>query len=547
MVPETHRLRSLLLATPLLAGSLLAGCGGAPAPAGDDPMPLPAELDTRSRNVVVVLSDTHRADHALPGEGAGRPAPNVGLLARDGAVFTAARTPVPISAPAYATLFTGVPPSRHGLLNNQQQLGPELPVLAERLGQAGYRTAAVVSNPFCSAGHGFGRGFDHFWDGVEEHGKEGELVTGEAIRWLESRDAGQPFFLFVAYMDAHTPYVAEGIPPSLLVAVDGEPRRILRAENAHLLQRLPLRLAPGRHRVTLTFLEETDGGELHPAEPADGWSPLHVTELGVSEPVALRAASGVREAAEDPSFRQLGNRAVLELTNPTAAPVDAELRFRCYRRYGPENVPGFYRAGVRSFDHHFGRLLAHLQERGLYDDAVVVFLSDHGEMLGEDGAWGHVPHLRDETLRIPLVVKAPGLPAGASIDRPIELGDLHHLLLALATGELPEGAADRFPFTPEPEQLLAATYPPEGGVLQVVVRRGDLELRLDGEGHATLHDVTGADPERDLLPDRRNDPGVRRMLAAAREEMRRVAELETLDPGSLTEEERGRLRALGYL
>ena len=514
------------------AACLFTAC--APRPDGQaadgGAMPAARDLETAGRNVVLVLSDTNRLDHASPfsSAAAGR-TPHVEGLAADGVRFTRAFTPVPISAPAYATLLTGRPPAEHGVLNNHQHLAASLPLLQERLKAAGYATAGVVGNPFCSAAHGFSRGFDYFWDDVASHGKEGEHLTRAALAWLdEHRDS--PFFLFLAYMDAHTPFLSEAVPPSLRVHVNGELCCELRAENAHLLNRIPLRLKPGHNTVTLRYLRA--GG---PASPADEASPLHVTEMRVADGRSdLHLGPGWREVAGT-SFRRMSNEALLEVRHDGGSAVDTELRFRAYRLYSDDEYRTFYQAGVRAFDAQLGRLLAYLKRHGLYDGSIVVFVSDHGEMLGERGAFGHVNDLYRQTLEIPLVVKAPGLPPGTVHDGAFGISDLHRLLLALAVGGAePER---RFPFAAETGERVAATYPPEAEELIVAVHSGDLKLISNGVGRHELYDLR-RDPDElsNLYDERRGDPTVRAMARRLQAEMRRIAAVESLDLESLEPE-----------
>jgi len=67
-----------------------------------------------------------------------------------------------------------------------------------------------------------------------------------------------------------------------------------------------------------------------------------------------------------------------------------------------------YDEEIRFFDHEVGRLLDSLQARGLFEDSLIVFTSDHGESLGEHNYWfTHESNLYDEQVRVPLVVRYP--------------------------------------------------------------------------------------------------------------------------------------------
>jgi arylsulfatase A-like enzyme len=91
-----------------------------------------------------------------------------------------------------------------------------------------------------------------------------------------------------------------------------------------------------------------------------------------------------------------------------------------------EFIERAYIAEIRSMDRALGRLLDGLRERGVLDDTLVVFTSDHGEELGEHGDWGWHGHtLYDELLRVPLVVRFPdGRWAGERVRRQVRLIDL---------------------------------------------------------------------------------------------------------------------------
>lgn len=541
LVMMAHRPRNFLRETTITAAlSLIATAGCSPiAPTSTGTHKVSPE--SRGRNIILVLSDTHRLDHTsgfLPG--IEDPTPHVARLVLNGVAFDNAWTPIPISAPAYATLMTGLLPTKHGLLNNEQHLSPSLPLLQEELHEAGYRTAAVVSNPYCSSGHGFARGFDHYWDQVEGNGKEGEIVTSEAIAWLESEREDEPFFLFVAYMDAHAPYTTDTAPPSLQMEVNNIRVGEYKPENSHIEQHLPLELQPGRNTVSLSFLDIDRG-----TSPADAPSPLHVKGLRLASGLPLNRSRGFAEV-EGTGFERLANRAELVIINPEPATIDDELVFRCYRLYRHERIPAFYEAGVRSFDRSFGRLTDYLQTNGLFDDAIVVFVADHGEMLGEHAAWGHVGHLWAESLRIPLVIKAPGLQSGLRSSSRVGLRDLHDLILEMACGSKDDRirameARRQAPF-------VAITFPPEASTLQVAVIQDNLKVVVEAGGNHRVFDLE-TDPEEstDIADHLSDNPTVGALLTTALAELAAASTADSLDLGAMSMDDKDRLRALGYL
>jgi arylsulfatase A-like enzyme len=73
-----------------------------------------------------------------------------------------------------------------------------------------------------------------------------------------------------------------------------------------------------------------------------------------------------------------------------------------------EAIRSLYDGEVRYVDANIGRVVATLQQLRLYDDALIVFTSDHGEEFWEHGRVGHGHSVYDELLRVPLIVKLPG-------------------------------------------------------------------------------------------------------------------------------------------
>lgn len=103
---------------------------------------------------------------------------------------------------------------------------------------------------------------------------------------------------------------------------------------------------------------------------------------------------------------------------------------------------GRYQGEVAWVDRAIGELFAGLRERGLYEDALIVFTSDHGEEILDRGWIGHTVTLHEELVRVPLVVRLPRGDAdsrrGSAVEDPVSLIDLPATLLDLATGEGPD-------------------------------------------------------------------------------------------------------------
>lgn len=153
-------------------------------------------------NVVLIGIDTLRAD-AVSSYGAARPTtPHLDRLAAEGVRFADVTTVAPWTVPSFASIFTGLMPSRHGAIDRLTPLAPELTTLAERLRDAGWRTHAVAYKAFLY-NLGFDQGFDD-WLNVPRLDRTAEDVAARAIEVLE-RHHDRRFFLFLHFDDPHQP------------------------------------------------------------------------------------------------------------------------------------------------------------------------------------------------------------------------------------------------------------------------------------------------------------------------------------------------------
>jgi arylsulfatase len=208
-----------------------------------------------------------------------------------------------------------------------------------------------------------------------------------------------------------------------------------------------------------------------------------------------------------------------------------------------------YRGEIAYVDEEVGKLLAALRARSLAERALVVFAADHGESLGEEDVWfAHGSKLGDAQVRVPLLLRGPGIEPGRRAD-PVSLVDVYPTLLALLGAEAPNGLPGRDLLAPGAEQAasraylstLAATSPPswalvaDGYKLIASERAGVLDARLHRLGDEQ-RDLAAAAPQ--------IAAGLRRELLARR---RALGAGVSETPQALSAEERETLGALGYL
>ncbi|MBL8860929.1 MAG: sulfatase [Planctomycetes bacterium] len=89
-----------------------------------------------------------------------------------------------------------------------------------------------------------------------------------------------------------------------------------------------------------------------------------------------------------------------------------------------------YDGEIAFTDHHIGRVLAALDALGLQQDTIVILVADHGEEFGEHGDFRHGTNLYQEVMRVPLILRAPGL-GPARIAEPVGITDVLPTLLEL--------------------------------------------------------------------------------------------------------------------
>jgi len=167
--------------------------------------PLDQSRISKRPNVVIYLVDALRADR-LGIYGQPRPlSPNIDGFAARATVYDLAWAQSSWTRPAVASIFTGLRPEVHGANGRLDRLGSDMPTLAERFAEAGYVTAALVANPNVSAEFGFDRGF-HSYGLIDPDKRRSSDVHAEVTAWLDARDGGQPFLLYIHTVDPHLPY-----------------------------------------------------------------------------------------------------------------------------------------------------------------------------------------------------------------------------------------------------------------------------------------------------------------------------------------------------
>lgn len=229
-----------------------------------------------------------------------------------------------------------------------------------------------------------------------------------------------------------------------------------------------------------------------------------------------------------------------------------------YEPHTPYAPPERFRAAhpydgeVEYSDEIVGRLLDSLRAKHLYESATILLLSDHGEGLGEHGEDEHGIFLYRETVQVPLVVKLPGSrSAGLRVAAPVQHLDLVPTILELVGLERPADLRGRslvpalrgggaLPEASIYSESLSPRYHFGWSELYALT---DARYRLIRAPRDELYDVTTDAEERTSVVDSR--PQVRAMMRRVLDAM--IGDAKPQAPSAISEEDRQRLAALGYV
>jgi len=221
-------------------------------------------------NIVLITLDTLRADHLGCYGYPRNTSPAIDRFAAQATLYKSARTTAPWTLPSHASMFTGLYPFQHGartyrlsdrelpaaegdtttIHHNAKGLASEFETLAERLALAGYQTAAVMANTiYLKKRYGLSQGFDSY----DLKRGPASAINQRVLAWLDARDRARPFFLFINYMDTHSPYNA--LPrPSLVTPTAAHDTRLERRIGENIL-RNDGELQPGQLQLVVDWYD----------------------------------------------------------------------------------------------------------------------------------------------------------------------------------------------------------------------------------------------------------------------------------------------------
>lgn len=403
--------------------------------------------NARKPNVLFIICDQLRADHLGFAGNSVVQTPNLDRLAGRSVVFDRAHVANGICMPNRSTIMTGQMPSSHGAIFNDRSLDPSNNTFVRRLREAGYATSLVGKSHLQHGssrdttrplGNGPGRISPHEpgWDTFEhwERYASGETVAPDDYYGFSRIELA---IGHGAQIEGHHWQwaVANGADPDVL-AMGMDPQAPIDGRSEHWWQVSPAPYSEEYHSTnfvtekTMECMRDADAA----GEPWMVWCsyPDPHQPMMIPEPWFSRHSPADMELPstfDDPGTDWAPN--LHAVRNSDAPPVWAAnpIPFGPTREQTLDALAATY-GMIEAVDAGVGRLLATIDELGADDDTIIVFTTDHGDMMGDHGLMLKVAMHFQGVVRTPLAIKAPGIAAGrtqslsSSIDLPHTILDL---------------------------------------------------------------------------------------------------------------------------
>lgn len=358
---------------------------------------------SKSPHIILIMTDQQRGDALGCAGNVSVISPNIDRLASEGHLFRNAYTASPSSTPARAGLLTGMAPWHHGLLGYGQVAEHYQYEMPQMLKDLGYHTLGI--------------GKMHWHPQNALHGFEATIID-------ESGRVESPYFMSDYRKWFHTQ--AFGLNPDSTGI----------GWNAHVAKAYAL---PER---------------LHPTVWTGDRAVEAIKGYTSDQPLFLKISFARPHSPYDPPQRILDMYQGRDIAEPFIGNWCGTLPEDSHPEKHPEAFKGnfgmeyaqnsrrYYYASITFIDEQVGRIIEELKKKGMYDNSLICFVADHGDMLGDHYLWRKT-YAYEGSAAIPYIIKLPHSckqvkKAGTPIDEPVELRDLLPTFLAINGAEIPE-------------------------------------------------------------------------------------------------------------
>lgn len=364
------------------------------------------------KNVIMVVLDTHRFDR-IGAYGYQRPTtPNIDSIASESLFFERAVAPGQWTIPSHASLFSGEAPAAHKTLQADDVLPKEFQTLASRLSTSGIKATGFCNNPLVGIlQNGFKRGFDQFYNysGVVPSTPQKEVDD----IWNPLRKLWTKYTQLLRRLS----YPIQNAFAS--------PNEFFLAALRPLFVPLWTRAANFKGMTersikdTARFLK---GIEENQAHENFVFLNLMETHLPYAPPERFikQFVPYYNETPEAQHFMHNFNRNALQWLIPLMKP---------FSNIESTTLSDMYDAEVAYQDHLLAELISVLNSDFHRENSMVVFLADHGEMLGEHGYMGHGFGVHEELIHVPLFIRSPEMNGSKHINNWVSLTQLFYTVL----------------------------------------------------------------------------------------------------------------------
>ena len=359
--------------------------------------------DNKKPHIIYIMSDQHRGDcMGCMGNDAIK-TPYLDSLARDGVVFKSAYTAGPSCTPARAGLLTGFSPWHHGMLG---------------YGRVGYDYKYELPRMVRNAGYyTFGIGKMHWFPQKTLHGFHGTLVD-ESSR-VETEDFESDYRKWFKSVAPNKDYDA------------------------------PDDLGWNSNRTTIYRYEE----KLHPTHWTGQTAVDLINDYEDERPLLLKVSFARPHSPYDPPRRFHDMYKTEDMPAPFVGdwceeyadmkdrPSSFSPAFGDFGVKFAKRARHAYYGNVTFIDEQIGRIIDALKQKGMYENALILYTADHGDMLGDHHHWRKT-YAYEGSAKIPMVMKWPEgikteVKRGESLDQPVELRDFLPTFLDITGQKIP--------------------------------------------------------------------------------------------------------------
>ena len=381
---------------------------------------MPISTPPRRPNILWLCTDQQRFDTIRAHGNSRINTPNLDQLATDGVSFLQTYCQSPVCTPSRASFLTGRYPRTTRCRQNGQQMPADEILLPKMFADAGYRCglAGKLHLASCSDGKVEARSDDGYRDEDfhwSHHPQPDWGHDNAYTRWLET-EKNTTWGAHYQQPPKGSAFVKNGMPADLHQTTWCAEETIGFIRDASGADQPPW------------FFSFNCFAPHHPFDPP----PEYLARYHPDDMPLPKRRDG--ELDDKPQFQKLDAE--------WAHNSPGEFHSGAMTDRDRQEVTAAYYAMCEHIDHEVGRILSALDDSGQRDNTLVIFMSDHGEMLGDHHLYFKGPHFYDEAIRVPLIIRYPdgNFCTGAEVNDLVELTDLAPTLLELAAVPAP---ADR--------------------------------------------------------------------------------------------------------